>query len=158
MKKLKFNGHYLEMYDGIDELPITRFQEYNRYVMIDSGIGSDLASFDGHISTLRRYIAKGDKNNANQELNNLRQNMAFVVGNTSPRMNAFVSLIKTMNGKRLDDVSDPEAIIKELSKKGLTIGKVNGFMDSLKKKLMAKLKSSFQSWPMMRRQRIVSPN
>lgn len=137
MKKVKFNGNYLELYDSIDELPITIYQEYNRYVMIDAGIGSDMASIASHTSTIRRYISNGDKKNANQALNNLHQNIVFVVSNTSPKMNAFVSLIKTMNGKGID-TSDPEAIIKKLSKKGLTIGKVNGFLDSLKKKLISK--------------------
>ena len=56
MKEIKFNGHFLEMYDSIEELPIGQFQEYNRYILIDAGIGSNLDDSTSHIMTAARYI------------------------------------------------------------------------------------------------------
>ena len=69
-------------------------------------------------------------------------------------MNAFVALIKTMNGKEID-LANTESIIKELSRKGLTIGKLSGFMNEVKKKLTKKLKSFFRITPTMSKQRRV---
>ena len=42
MKTAKVNGHTVEIFDSIDELNIRRFQKYNKYMLIDSGVGSDL--------------------------------------------------------------------------------------------------------------------
>lgn len=143
MKEIKFNGNYLEMYDSIDEMPITRFNAYNRYLLIDSGIGSDLADFDKTISLLLRYIAKEDSENATRVIMNMRQNLHFVVEQVSPRMSAFVCLIRRLNGKEFEDMDSEniERTIKDLSRKGLTIGKLNGFVDHVKKKLKRNLRS-----------------
>ena len=44
MKTLYINNHEIKVYDSIDELPIINFQKYNKYVLIDSGLGSDIDS------------------------------------------------------------------------------------------------------------------
>lgn len=146
MQLIRYNGHTLEMYDSITELPITRYQEYNRYVMIDSGIGSDMNDADGHILTLRRLVAAGKMEEADTQLVNMRQNLAFVVSNTSPRMNSFVPLIATMNGRPVSDLSpeNVQKLLAELDRKGLTAGKVLGFLTAVKKKWSRSLRSSFQ--------------
>lgn len=143
MREIQLNGYLVELYDSLDELPIIRFNEYNRYVMIDSGIGSDMEAANTHINTAIRHIAKGDKENAYQVLNNLRNNLHFVVEGTSPKMNAFVCLIKSINGREVTDLSDYniQKILKKLNNKGLTIGMVEGFLEAVKKKLMRSLKS-----------------
>lgn len=46
MKKVTLQGHKIEIYDSIDELPIVRFQIYNKYLLLDCGIGSDMESVD----------------------------------------------------------------------------------------------------------------
>lgn len=145
MRRETFNGNYLELYDSIDEMPITSYMNYNRYALIDSGIGSDLDSVVGHTSTIRRYIAKGDEKNARLSLNNLDQNLRFIVSNISPKMNAFAAVIKTLNGKNIDNL-DSQEIIRILGDKGLTIGKVKAFLTSLKKKLILKWNCSFLKW------------
>ena len=38
MKKVVINNTVLELYDGIEELPIVNFQKFNKYMLIDSGI------------------------------------------------------------------------------------------------------------------------
>ena len=48
MKELKLAGHKVRLYDSIEELPICRFHAYNRMLLIDAGIGSDINDFDAH--------------------------------------------------------------------------------------------------------------
>jgi len=146
MIQIKLNGHYLEMYDSIDNLPITRFQEYNRLAMLDAGIGGDLQSINEHVTTVLRHYQKGEGQKMKQELENMRQNMMFVVNKTSPRMKCFIPLIKSINGKLLTDISDTEGISRDLSNKGLTIGKVNGFLITVKKKLSSKWRPFSLRW------------
>lgn len=135
MRTIKLNGNYLEMYDSIDELPITRFQEYNRMTMLDAGIGDDLQSVNEHVGTIMRYHNKGQGQKMKQELENMRQNMLFIVNKTSLKMKCFIPLIKSINGKLLTDISDIDGLTRGLSEKGLTIGKVKGFLITVKKKL-----------------------
>lgn len=142
MREILINGNRLEMYDSIDEMPITRFQQYNRYLLVDSGIGSDLNDFDRTTGLLLRYIAKGNSEQATKVLMNMRQNLHFVIEGVNPQMNAFVCLIKKMNGEKFEALSTEaiEKTIKELSRKGLTVGKLRGFLAHVKKKLTLNLR------------------
>lgn len=136
MKRINLRGIVLEMYDSIDEMPITRFQEYNRFLLIDSGIGSDVESISKHIAKVNRFIDQDQKENAKQELNNYFQNLLFVIEHTSPEMSAFCALIASVNGHPYNDLSEEgvQRLKSRLSKKGLTIGKVRQFLNEIKKK------------------------
>ena len=74
MRPAKVNGHKLEIFDSIDELNIRRFQKYNKYMLIDSGVGSDLQDIIDHIEKAKIYI-KSNPNLAYIELDNLKQAM-----------------------------------------------------------------------------------
>ena len=79
MKELKLNGHKVRIYDSIDTLPITRFHSYNRMLLVDAGVGSDISDFDNHIERMVRYIRKGDNDSAAKELENMRQNVFTIL-------------------------------------------------------------------------------
>lgn len=141
MRAVKINGHVLEMYDGVDNLPAANYINHSRLAMLDAGIGSDLDAVTKHWQMIARYAAN-DKEALNKELSNYLQNLSFIVSNTSPEMMSFVSFIKSIDGKDLTDYSDDsaKAIIEKLSKKGLTVGIVRGFLNLVKKKSKANLK------------------
>jgi hypothetical protein len=136
------NGNYLEIYDSIDELPFFRFQEFNRALLIDTGIGSDFAAFDRHIEQARRYIAAGKQEQADQALLNLRQAISFGLERISPESQAFACLIHKMNGQEISSLSAESAAraVLGLSKKGLTVGKLRGLLERIKKKSMTSLR------------------
>ena len=56
MKTGKINKHTVEIFDAIDEMPIQRFQKYNKYMLIDSGVGSDLQDILDHVERAKIYI------------------------------------------------------------------------------------------------------
>lgn len=147
MKQESFNGHTLEMYISIDELPVTRFMAYNHFTLIDAGLGSDLNDVDRHIGTLGRFIASGDKENAKKELLNLRQNLAFVISRVSPRAMSFVPFIHSMNGSKITDVTEEGAgrVVLALSEKGMSWGLLNRLLTAVKKKLSPSLLFSFRT-------------
>jgi len=37
-------------------MPIVNFQKYNKYLLIDSGIGSDADDIDAHITRVAKFI------------------------------------------------------------------------------------------------------
>lgn len=145
MLEVTLNGHYLEMYDSIDELPFSRFQEFNRALLIDSGLGSDFAAFDRHIEQARRYNAGGKPEQVEQVLLNLRQSISFAMDRISPESQAFVVLIHRMNGKEIENLGPDNirAVIDRLSRKGLTVEKIRGILERIKKKLIPSWNSFF---------------
>ena len=106
MRTLIVNKKVIRVYDGIDEMPIVNFQKYNKYLLIDSGIGSDSDDIDAHIVKVARYIKANDSKKALQELQNMRQNMYMVNNEISPKYLAFAALIHSIDGKELNDLSD----------------------------------------------------
>lgn len=106
MKTIKLAGKSVEIYDAIDELPIIRFHKYNKMLLIDAGVGSDLADFDKHFERILQYLNLKDTKAAVTELQNLRQNVYFIQSNISPRNLAFATLVKSVDGKECNDLSD----------------------------------------------------
>ena len=117
MKTVKINNHELKLYDSIDEMPIVNFQKYNKYIIVDSGLGSDIDSVDEHLVNLAKLI-RSDKDKAQQELQNLRQTMHLIVSGISPNYLAFAALIHSIDGKVVEDLSDEnlKSIIEKLQK------------------------------------------
>ena len=115
MRKITVKNRVIEFYDSIDEMPIVNFQKFNKYLLIDSGIGSDAEDIDRHISKIAKFI-KTDSKKAMMELQNMRQNIYMVVNEISPKHLAFAALIHSIDGKRVLDYSDEnlKSILKDL--------------------------------------------
>lgn len=106
MRKTRINGMVVEIYDSIEDLPIIRYHKYNKMLLVDAGVGSDLAAFDSHIEKAIRYINSNTPNMAAVELNNMRQNVLFIHSEVSPKNLAFAALVKSIDGKPYNDLSD----------------------------------------------------
>lgn len=106
MRTTKIGKYNVEMYDAIEELPMQRFHKYNKMLLIDAGIGSDLADFDRHIEKAVVYARSKTPELAATELDNMRQNVYFIQTGLSPRHLAFAVLIKSIDGKECNDLSD----------------------------------------------------
>lgn len=117
MKTIKLNGREIKVYDSIDEMPIVNFQKYNKYLLIDSGIGSDVDSIDEHIIKIAKLIKANDNKKALLELQNMRQNLCMVNSEISPKHLAFAALIHSIDGKELSDLSDDslKAVLAEIN-------------------------------------------
>ena len=142
MKTVKINNHELKLYDSIDEMPIVNFQKYNKYIIVDSGLGSDIDSVDEHLVNLAKLI-KSDKDKAQQELQNLRQTMHLIVSGISPNYLAFAALIHSIDGKVVEDLSDEnlKSIIEKLQKAKHSM--IVSILLWVKKKLATELEISF---------------
>lgn len=142
MKVGKVNKHTVEMYDSIDELPIQRFQKYNKYLLIDSGVGSDLQDVLNHIERAKIYI-NANPAMASTELENLRQSIYLVKEEMSPKHMAFAVLVSKVDSKEMNDLSDAglKKVLEILSeaKKGW----LDGVLNSVKKKIDRELSLYF---------------
>ena len=143
MKSLLINKKIVQVYDSIDEMPIVNFQKYNKYLLIDSGIGSDADDIDAHIVKIAKFIKANNNKKALQELQNMRQNMYMVNNEISPKYLAFAALIHNIDGKEVNDLSDDglKKLLKDL--KDIKHSKVIDFLLWLKKKVTSELETYF---------------
>lgn len=101
------------LYDSIDELPMLRFHAYNKALLIDAGVGSDLNDWDTHIEKTIRFIRGNKPDLAEKELDNMRQNVYFIQTDMSPRYLAFCALVKSVDGTEYNDMT-PDGLQKVL--------------------------------------------
>lgn len=143
MKSLLINKKIIRVYDSIDEMPIVNFQKYNKYLLIDSGIGSDADDIDAHIIKIAKFIKANNNKKALQELQNMRQNMYMVNSEISPKYLAFAALIHSIDGKEVNDLSDDglKKLLQDL--KDIKHSKVIDFLLWLKKKVTSELETYF---------------
>lgn len=143
MKSLLINKKIIRVYDSIDEMPIVNFQKYNKYLLIDSGIGSDADDIDAHIVKIAKFIKANNNKKALQELQNMRQNMYMVNNEISPKYLAFAALIHSIDGKEVNDLSDDglKKLLQDL--KDIKHSKVIDFLLWLKKKVTSELETYF---------------
>lgn len=145
MKEVKLNGHDVRVYDSIDDLPMVRFHRYNRMLLVDAGIGSEIGDFDNHVERVVRYIRKGDNDNAAKELDNLRQNVYMIMQGQSVKDLSFACLVESIDGVRCDDLS-PEGLQKVLHMLGgATRRELTEAFQSVKKKIDDELGLYFPS-------------
>ena len=135
MVTVKIGKHTVEMYDAIDELPIVRFHKYQKLLLIDAGIGSDIAAFDQRTEKVRRFLMDGKPEQAAKELSNLRQCVWMIQTGISPKNRAFAALVSKIDGKEYTDITDDvvESILDVL--KDAPIKELTAQLEAVKKKI-----------------------
>jgi hypothetical protein len=141
MEKILHNGRQIEIYESIEEMPVTVFQNFNRFLLIDAGVGGDIESVDTHLARLSQYFKKGDTKNFSKQIRNLRQNIAFAISRTNPKALAFGALVYKVNGKKVRTQTDDDIqkLIERLgTKAGLPYGIILQTIERVKKKWKGK--------------------
>ena len=106
MVTVKIGKHTVEFYDTIEELPIVRFHKYQKLLLVDAGIGSDIAAFDQRIEKTRRFLMAGKPEQAQQELENMRQCVFLIQSGVNPKHRAFAALVTKIDGQDCNDIGD----------------------------------------------------
>lgn len=136
-------GRKVEIYDSIEELPMARFHRYNKYLLVDAGVGSDIASFDSHLEKAIAYVRSSKADLAEAELDNLRQCVYMVQTQVSPRYLSFAALVKSIDGQPCDDISDDglQRVVERLN--NAPIGRLTAILEAVKKKIDRELQTYF---------------
>lgn len=106
MVKMRIGTHEVEVYDSIDALPVVRFHKYQKSLLVDAGVGSDMAAFDQRIERARRFLLTGDNEKAARELENLRQAVFLIQNEVDTSLLSFAALVASIDGVACDDLSD----------------------------------------------------
>ena len=139
------NGRKVKLYDSIEDLPMANFQKFNRYMLLDSGIGSDFSDIDLHIEKIGKLM-QTNKTAALQELYNMRQNLYYITENINVKFLAFITLIYEIDGKIVYDLSDDniKAIAAKLNKASKSF--IYETLSALKKNLNKELTMCFPTF------------
>lgn len=139
MRTEHINGKKLLIYSSIDELPIINFQKYNKYLIFDSSIGSNVDDVQAHISRTLKLIDSNTEK-AKKELTNMLQSLYMIANEISPKHMAFASLIHSIDGEKVTDYSDEnlQLIIKSLN------NCKNSFLDKLLSEIKKKISSELE--------------
>ena len=145
MRTVVLNKKKVVLYDNIEDLPITRFHKYNKYILVDMGVGADLSSVDNHIERAMRFM-KSNTTHALQELETLRQCMFLINSEISPKYYAFAVLVKSIDGVEQTDLSDDgvKHILKSLG--DVTVKEAGAILESVKKKIDDELSLYFPTY------------
>lgn len=141
--KVDINGHEVVLYDAPEDMPVVRFHKFSKYMLIESGVGSDMAAVDRHIAKLIALNTKGDRDDLDTELRNMRQCMAMMYEGFDGKSLALASLVKSVDGKARDDIS--EEGLRETAKmfSEVSIGRLTEWLLGIKKKIDGELTAYF---------------
>ena len=145
MVTVQIGKHRVEYYDTIEELPIVRFHKYQKLLLIDAGIGSDIAAFDQRIERMRRYLASNKPDKAQQELENMRQCVYMIQNGINPQHRAFAALVTKIDGQECNDLSDDALVAVTERLKDAPAKELAAQLEAAKKKIDAELMMYFPS-------------
>lgn len=134
MKLVTIGKHKVLLYGSIEELPIVRYHKYNKMLLVDAGLGSDLNAVDGHIERAVRFIKTDQRKEAATELENIRQTIYMILQGMNPKHMAFAVLVSEIDGKQYNDMSDEglQRIVELLG--DVPTGDVKTAFEAVKKK------------------------
>jgi len=126
----------LVIYDNINDMPISRYSDFQRGLMIDANIGSSIQDFDAIFNKAMKFIEAEKPKDAVQLLLNVRTGIFLATQGQAPSNYAFASLVNSIGGVRIKDYSESglKQILDELDKLGLTQAKLNETLEDVKKK------------------------
>ena len=110
-----------KLFESIDDLPAENYSYFNKYLLIDSGIGSDFSEIDTlHLGTISSLIK--DPQKLAGEIQNLRSLVWNIISGINLKHLAFGCLIHSVRGEQVTDLSadNLKSILKTLSEHGLT--------------------------------------
>ena len=139
MVTTKIGKHTVEYYDTIEELPIVRFHKYQKLLLIDAGVGADIASFDQRIEKARRFMLAGKPEQAQQELENLRQCVYLIQSEITPKHRAFAALVTKIDGQECNDISDDSLLAVTGKLSDVPESELTAQLDAVKKKIDGEL-------------------
>lgn len=131
------NGNRFVLYDDIKETPNWRFVEFNKYVLIDANIGSDIVDVASRADLVMQLIEAEQYEKAHQEAKNYKQSIAFTVNNIDIKMFCFICACKSINGKEITSLneSDLKKWSEEINKTNVSRNFIERIVSLFKKKV-----------------------
>lgn len=140
-----FRRSQVKLFDSTKELNIERHHEFQKLVLQDVGIGSDMDSVARHFSTLHHLLGNDSPGEAVQETKNLHNNVFYMIDKINIKSFCFVAFVDSVDGRKVTDFSESgvRETIKKLSDMGLKQSDVEEILEDLKKNLKKSFNPTF---------------
>lgn len=128
--------HKIVFYDSDRNLPIRRFQKFQKYLMVSVGVGSTYDDYIQRDSKAVQYLGAEDYGSLKQELLNKNQCMWSIYQDYSPKGNALAVMVHSIDGVVYTNFEDGtlDEIQDKLDEIGFTKEGLDRTVDYLKKK------------------------
>jgi hypothetical protein len=132
----KFKGHEIEIYDSIQNLPILRFQKFNKYQMIACDIGCDFNDYELRTQKALAFLQKNMVPEAMQELKNRRQAVFNAFNESNPNSRSFAVLVKRIDKQKFVEYApnDLDLVMQKLNDIGFDYETMFDQLREVKKK------------------------
>jgi hypothetical protein len=144
--EIKIGNNTVEFYSSSVDLPILRFQAFQKHMMISNEVGSTFEDYDMRTVKTYEFLSKGMAKEALIELNNRRQMVYNAFNENSPRGTALALLVKSIDGELMHDYSEMgiSKILKRLDEIGFTAEMMYKTTSEVKKKSKRNWKTIFR--------------
>ena len=106
MQNENIGGHKVAFYESIDEIPEANREKFDSYAIIGSELKPRLGTFNQKFKEARNYLAANDIYNADQAIVNIQRSFLLSANNHNLNRVAYGALIASINGDKIDDLSD----------------------------------------------------
>lgn len=132
----RIKGHEIELWDSPEDLPIKKYQKFNKYLMIDNEIGSDYMDYAKRTAKLRAFLDKSMISEAIQEDNNRTQMVFNLMEEYSPKNMALAVMVRRIDNEKIDSSTSSklEWIVKKLDEIGFSKKHLDEAIEAVKKK------------------------
>lgn len=139
--------HEIEIFDSVHNLPVLRFQRFNKYMMQAVDIGNTFEDYERRTQKALQFLQKDMKPEALQELENRRQTVYNAFNDFTPKGKAFAILVKRIDGYNYTGYSpnDLDRVLEHLDRIGLGMDVTIEKLSEVKKKSKRNWSSILQS-------------
>ena len=136
MKKVQIRENEITFYSSAEEMPIRRYQRFNKFLMMDNEIGSDFEDFNKRGAKAVSLLKNKMIDEAVIELENRRMMVYNAFMEYSPQGRALAILVYSINGKVIENYTSDilDDVLKELDEIGFTKSQSETTTDEVKKK------------------------
>lgn len=129
----------IEFYSNPEELPVKRFQRFNKYFMIDIEVGETFEDYDQRTYKVVALLRKKMVDDAVKELENRRQAVFNAFEEYSPKNYALAIMVKSIDGinytgKKYLTEEGLDEILEKLNEIGYTRKELDKDLSEVKKK------------------------
>lgn len=127
--------HSILFFTTSEELPIKRYTKFQKYLLIESGVGSTINEIGTHFSKVFDYLVHKLTDQALQETKNLYYNFYLLLNEINIPSFAFCCLIHSIDGVQLTDLTEDnlKKVIDHLNEIGVTQSEVIDKIEVVKK-------------------------
>jgi hypothetical protein len=137
MTEVEINNHKLKLYKSAEELPVLRYSRFQKYQIIESGIGSNIEAVSNHFAKVFEFFAHSMHEEAFNETKNMFYNFNNLLEGNNIQSMSFACLVHSIDGVPFTDVTESglEELLVKLDTIGVSQEYCTGYVEEVKKKI-----------------------